>query len=593
MKPPRPLLDRRSRRAMLACLLAAACASGPASGPRGGDPPPGPKDREFDAAVADLLALYWAAFPTAATAAGVHERDAELENVDAEALGRVRDRLAGSLGRLDAIGARDLSPDRRVDHEILSGWLRWRLVEMDRIRVFQTDPGLYVGLAGEALFNLFVRESAPALDRARAAIGRLRALPRFFAAARANLGENASRLAVETAARDARGTVSFLDDAVRAFLVASTHGDPLAAEVAPAIDAASAAARGFAAFLESDLAPRAKGAYVFGRERFVEKSLWQNGVTLAPEQIESRGRQEVERLRAEMVEVAHAIAPGRTVDEAIEIAGRDHPTAAGLLDAYRARQDELRAFVRKQRLATIPAGDRLEILETPEFARSTISAAVYTAGPFETADVTTYYVVTPIDTSLPESEQQSQLAVDHALGLIDVVSIHEAYPGHHVAHLHEQAVDSPARKLVHSWIFDEGWAHYAEQMVIDAGYHASPATRMFQLKDALLRACRMVVDPSIHVGGMTWEDARVFYRSRCHQGEVTAEMEARRAALNPATVYTYTLGKLWIQALAAHEKRRLGDAFGLGAFHDRLLSHGSVPLPLLARAYFGVTLGVP
>jgi len=550
-------------------------------------------DAEFDAAVAELLPRYWRLFPTEATAAGVHDHDGELEDLSAAGIARARALFAGTLARIEPLAPDALSLERRVDREILLGWLRWRLLDLDRLQSWKTSPGLYVDLASNAVFNLFVRESAPAMDRARAVQARLGKMPRLFDAARANLDDGVSRLAVETAIRDAQGAVAFFDGGVRDFLGAAMQGDAALTQALEDEDAAASAVKSFLAFLEKDLLPRARGSYALGRELFVLKSKHANGVDLSPEEIAARGAAEVERLRAEMAGVASQLLPGGSVADAIARAGRDHPTAERLIAAYRERQDELRAFVVDRKLATIPGQDKLVLMETPEFARSMISAAVFTAGAFETVDPTTYYVVTPVEATLPKPEQEAQLVVDHALGLIDVVSIHEAYPGHHVAHLHALAVPSPTRKLVSHWVFDEGWAHYAEQMVVDAGYHAGPAIRIFQQKDALLRACRMVVDPKIALGEMTWEDARAYFESRCHQGAVTAEMEARRAALNPATVYTYTLGKLWIQALAEKERKRLSASFALGEFHDRLLAHGSVPLPLLAKAYFGVTLGVP
>lgn len=548
--------------------------------------PASSRDAEFDALVDDFLPRYWRAFPTEATGVGVHTFDGELEDLSAAG---VADKLAlfqQVLARVKAIPPRDLSADKRVDREILLKALEWQILDYRQIRSWTKNPGLYNDLASYSLFLLFLRESAPAAERARAAISRLQKIPALLAAGRVNLTGQTPALAVETAIRDTKGTLNFIKGAVGEFLMKSFGGEAkMAAQIEPATAGALAAVEEYLRFLEKDLGPRAQGSYALGRKLYIQKSTCLHHVELEPEAIAARGLAEVRRLQAEMTKVAAQMAPGKSLAEALAMAAADHPPATELIAAYRARQSELREFVAQHKLVTIPPDDKLVIRETPEFARSMILAAVFPAGSFETVDLTTYYVVTPIDTSRSSAEQEEHLR-EHSLAAIDVVSIHEAYPGHHVQLLQARQAPSNVRKLVANSVFMEGWAHYAEEMMVDAGYRADPGLRLFMLKDALLRACRMHLDPLLGTGQKTYEYAKDFYAKEGYQSAVTAEIEARRVALSPATVYVYTLGKLWIQDLAAAEKKRLGPKFRLGAFHDRLLAQGSVPLPLLARTYF-------
>ena len=567
----------------------------PGSGAPGSGAPASPsRDGELDALVTDYVARYYAAFPTEATTAGVHAHDAELEDLSTPGIADKLALFSGTLARVRAIPPEALSLDRRVDREVLIGHLEAAVLDWDRMKSWSKSPGLYNDLASYSLFYLFVRASAPPLERARAVLSRLEKIPELLDAGRGNLTFETPPLAVETAIRDTKGTATFIAGPVKSFLTGAAAGDAaLLARIDPAIAAAGKAVDAYVAFLEKDLAPKAKGPTAIGRDLYVLKSAALNGVTLTPEEIRDRGLAEVRRLQAEIAKVADVIAPGKGVTAAIALAGADHPTPANLIATYIERQDELRRFIVDAALVTIPPGDKLTILETPEFARSMISAAVFTAGPFETADLTTYYVVTPVDASRSKKDRDEQL-LDHALGLIDVVSIHEAYPGHHVQLLHARAVPSPTRKLVWNMVFGEGWAHYTEEMVVDAGYHPGPKTRLFQLRDALLRACRMYLDPLLGTGEKDYAFARSFYAKECYQSATTAEMEARRVALSPATVYVYTLGKMWIKELRAAEEKRLGAAFTPLAFHDKLLSYGALPLPLLASSYFGVKLsGTP
>ena len=268
----------------------------------------------------------------------------------------------------------------------------------------------------------------------------------------------------------------------------------------------------------------------------------------------------------------------------------DHPTAPQLLDAYRARQDQVRAFVREHHLATIdPGRDNLTIEETPGFLRATIFAALSSPGALEQVDRRTLFYVTPADTTRPQAEIDAYLT-EHSNPAITVTSVHEAYPGHHVQGIHARQANSLVRQILWQGSYGEGWAHYCEQMMVDEGL-GDDTIRLDQRQEALLRAARAYLDTSIHVFGMNYEDAVRFYRDEAFMSQPGAEMEARRVALEPASVFVYTYGKFAIYRL----RHAVVDHGGpnhpsLGDFHNALLDFGSAPLPMIARALYGIEL---
>jgi uncharacterized protein (DUF885 family) len=141
--------------------------------------------------------------------------------------------------------------------------------------------------------------------------------------------------------------------------------------------------------------------------------------------------------------------------------------------------------------------------------------------------------------------------------------------------------------MLYSYSFVEGWAHYGEQLMIEAGFEAhDPETLLGQLRDALARNCRYVVSIGVHAEGMTMVEAERRFVEDCHQDGATARQNARRATFDPG-YFAYTLGKLQILSLREEAQRRLGKAFSLGRFHDELLSHGAPPISLIRERVLG------
>ena len=161
----------------------------------------------------------------------------------------------------------------------------------------------------------------------------------------------------------------------------------------------------------------------------------------------------------------------------------------------------------------------------------------------------------------------------------DIVTIHEAYPGHYLQFLALNA--SPAShvaKIFNSYAFVEGWAHYTEQMMIEEGFGAGdPKMMMGHLADALLRLCRVVVGIRMHTDGMTVPQATRFFVENAFMGTTPAQIEAERAAFDP-TYIVYSIGKLAILKLRDDYKRYRKDGYSLREFHDRLLSNGLAPI---------------
>jgi uncharacterized protein (DUF885 family) len=233
----------------------------------------------------------------------------------------------------------------------------------------------------------------------------------------------------------------------------------------------------------------------------------------------------------------------------------------------------------------------VQVAPTPRFYRWTF-ASMWTPGPFETRPLRANYYITDADPAWPADRQEEHLR-DYSLGALWAISIHEVYPGHFLHYQHLRHVSSTLRKsiLFSSTAMVEGWAHYAEHMMVEAGFRREdPAVKLGQLAEALIRLCRLVVGLRLHNEDLSVEQGVRFFREEAYLEEASARREAERGTFDPSYVL-YALGKLMVLKLREDSKAASRDGFSLRGFHDALLGNGTVPLWLHRNLMLGENNG--
>ncbi|HEV3468692.1 MAG TPA: DUF885 family protein, partial [Pyrinomonadaceae bacterium] len=555
-------------------------------------PPASAAGRIQDARVAQIADAYlrghFAFNPTEATAAGLHEFDARLEERGREAVQNEVRRLRSALADLARVVEWRLSPEARYDFLVLQSHARARLLELEEVRMWRRDPTLYSRLVSSSVDNILKRAYAPIEQRLDSVLARERQLPRLLAEARLNL-DNPPRIYTETALAEARGAVEFFERVVPQMFERAGGSRLVAArraEFHEANQGAVAAVRSYAEWLERDLLPRSAGEFPIGAENFRRKLLYEEMIETPTAALVREGERQLRETQDEMRAVAEQVAPGRGLRAALELLGRERPGADGLVGEARAELDRIRAFVRSEGLLTPPPRENLIVAETPEYARSLTFASMEAAGPFERAADESFYYVTPPDPSWDARRRDEHLSYFNRYQLA-IISMHEVAPGHYYQLLKARQSPSRVRAALGSSVFVEGWAHYCEQMMLDEGFGGNnPKLRLAQLNAALLRLCRYLAGIRLHTAGMRYEEAVEFFAREGHLARTNAEREARRATLDPTTL-VYTLGKMEILKLREEWRRQMGDSFRLGEFHDRLLSYGMPPVRVLRMAMLG------
>jgi uncharacterized protein (DUF885 family) len=551
-------------------------------------PPAAADDARFDAEVAAYYAELPAAHPTAATELGLHSHDHALDDVSAPARAREIARLRGWAQRLAKLDGAALSPSRRADLLLLRASIDASLLELEEIRAYARQPAYYPSLASRAVYLLIKRDFAPAADRLRAVIARERAIPRLLSDGQKNLTA-VPRVAVEIALDELPEIIGFFErDVPLAF--SSVTDAKLKADLAASTRIAVDALRAYADHVKREILPRADAPFAIGPALFAKKLRTEEMIDTPLDELLARGEAELRRLQAEFKATAARIDPKARPTDVLAAIQKDHEPPERLIASVQARLAALRQFLIDRKIVSLPTAAMPSVIETPPYMRATTLASMDTPGAFEPKATEAYYTVTLPDPAWTPAQKEDFLRGAFSRSLVDVVSIHEAFPGHYVQFVWLPHVRSVVRKAEGAASSAEGWAHYCEQMILDEGFGAGdPKLRLSQLQDALLRAARYVVGIRMHTKGMTLEEAIAFFHEQGFQTKKVSEMEARRGSRDP-TYLVYTWGKLEILALREAYKKKLGKDYSLQKFHDAFLAEGAAPLPIVRAALLGEPL---
>ena len=548
------------------------------------------EDGEYEAVAEEYIKGYLSAHPLEGTALGLHEYDGKITDYSRLALDAELSRLRRFDDRLSKFDSGKLSSRQSIDLRILQAAVKKDLFKMQDMSVFERNPMVY---ARAADVNVYIKRNfAPLEDRVRSLTAIESQIPNILIAARTNLNDVLPKPYVELAIQIARGSADFLKkDLVAA--IGNLKDEQLRVAFHEANRKAANALNDYAAWLEREKLSKASMDFALGEEKFRRFLAQTEFVDLPPQKILEIGLEQLKAEQTAFAEAAKEIDPNKSPIDVFKQIQSEHPTPQNLIPDVAKDLDKIRKYVLSRRLVGIPSDVRAKVKETPQYLRATSFASMDTPGPFEKRANEAYYYVTPTENDWPEKQKEEWLTAFNYY-TSDVVSIHEAYPGHYVQFLHLNA--SPAskvEKIFGSYAFVEGWAHYCEKMMLDEGYGSSTNStpseddvkraakyRMAQADEALLRLCRLCVSIKMHTQKMSLDEATEFFRENCYYEEKPARQEAVRGTFDPGYL-NYTLGKLQILKLRDDYKAQQGDDFSLQKFHNELLDHGMPPIRLL------------
>lgn len=530
--------------------------------------------------------------PVAATLTGDHRHDADLDQVSATAREAELAFLDEMMRGLSAIDRSGLRREYQVDAALLENALHRRRFELTALQEWAWNPLRYTALAGNAVYGLMAREFAPLPQRLSHVADRLEQFPRLFEQVRATLEPaRVPPVHAETAVKQNRGVLSVIDN----FVVPSRDAldEAERGRLDAAVETARAAVDAHQHWLEKELLPAAKGDFRIGKALYDRKLALTLQSAMDREAIARRAGQALAQARNDMYKVAQVLYRERfpltrfpaqpdaayrqaITRAALEMVYEDRPQRGGIVDMAREHLAQSTAFVRDRGIVTVPE-DPVEIIVMPEFRRGIALAYCDSPGPLD-AGQKTFYAVSPLPAHWTPEQDRSFLREYNAMG-VQVLTIHEAMPGHYLQIAHANQYPSKLRAVLSSGAFIEGWAVYTEGVMQRNGYlDGDPRFHLIQLKLLVRAITNAMMDQAIHAGDMSRDQAMQLMVEQGFQEEREAAGKWVRAQLTAAQLSTYFVGYLEHSDLRHTVEAARGGEFELKAYHDQVLSYGAPPV---------------
>lgn len=541
--------------------------------------------------------------PHLATFMGEHRYDGDLPDFSPAALAAREAELAQQQKDALAIDEKTLSMDDQIDSSILRDGLALELLYLREIKDWTWDPRLYDSfpfydpreLLGGRMSDIIHGTFAPEAVRRASIVGQLEKLPAFLATIK-SVTANPPKVYLEQAVQDNKGRFEFFEKEVGVFVKGDAKGEKANA-------AAIVALRDFQVFLEKELPSRPPRDWRLGDALYRKKFPLALQTRKTPEEVMPIARAAFDKARRELYESAcklHASlwpkesAPAPTADAKLQAAtirkvrdeiAKDHAQPAELVAAHARRLEALRAFIEQKDLLALPPKETLRVEPMPAFKRGSSAAEYLAPGVLDRATTwkATYYV-DPIDPTWKPERVESYLRGQNDYA-VELVAAHEAYPGHHTQAWYSRRDQSDLRAVLWSGPMAEGWACYAEELLVKLGYggERNERYRFSDLQGQLILATNILIDIGLQTGKMRGADAVKLMVEEGYQEKAMAEKKLVRAKLDSTQLAQYFLGYSEILELEGDYRKKVGPAFKQRAFNEALISHGTIGIGHLRR----------
>ncbi|MGH3901913.1 MAG: DUF885 domain-containing protein [Pseudonocardiaceae bacterium] len=566
--------------AMLLVVFAGGCETPPA--PQVGSAGQAAGSVEWTKHLRQFEEGYFERNPTFAVQQGRHEYDGRLPDWSAAGIRTTVEWLHAQRTEAEAFNQNALSAEQRFERQYLLSRIDADLFWLEEAEQPFTNPTFY--LSGGLDPSVYLtRPYASADTRIKAFTGYARAVPAAAAQIRANLRMPLPKSFIEYGVNGFGGFPDFYrKDVPKIF--AEVKDPALQAELASTIEPAARAMQDLADWLKAGL-PQATENFALGPAKFADMLRMTERVTTPLAELERVGRADLARNLDALRQACAEYLPGAAIEACVTKVNADKPSG-GAVEGARAQLGTLRQFVVDHDLVSIPGTEQALVAEAPPYQRSN-SAYIDIPGPYDKGMPSIYYIAPP-DPSWSKAEQDAYVPGKSNLLF---TSAHEVWPGHFLQFLHSNRSPFEFGRLFVGYAYAEGWAHYTEEMMWEAGLgNGAPEAHIGQLSDALLRNVRLLCAIGMHTQGMSAASCETMFREQAYQDPGNARQQAARGTYDPAYL-NYTMGKLMISKLRADWTANRGGRTAWREFHDRFLSYGGPPIPLLREQMLGTAEG--
>jgi uncharacterized protein (DUF885 family) len=525
--------------------------------------------------MAGFLDGYFKIAPTTAVYQGKHEFDGQLPDWSPEGLTAMIDYRKKAITDAKAIADGDLTDTQKFERDYLVHVMEGELWALEDAQGQYKNPAFYLGALDP---NVYVaRPYADATTRMKAFIAYANNVPKAAEQIKANLKLPMPATYVKLGQAGFNGFAEYYGgDAKKAF--AEVKDEALQKQFDEAAAKAGAAMKDVAAYIGSK--PATADGYALGADRFAKMVLKTEGVNVSLDELEAIGRSDLKANQNALKTACATFAPKATMQDCMNKMGANKAADGPVAEARR-QLPPLKQFLIDKDIVSIPGTEEAKVEESPPYNRQN-SAYIDIPGPYEKGLPSVYYI------SPPDPTWDKATRDGFVPGKYDLLgtSVHEVWPGHFLNFLHANRAQSIFGKLFVGYAFAEGWAHYTEEMMMDAGLgdtvgKDAAEMKVGQLSNALLRNCRYLSAIGLHARGMTVAQSEELFKTECYQDAGNSKQQAARGTYDPGYL-NYTMGKLMIRKL--RDDWTNGDRTKWKAFHDEFLSYGGPPIPMVRKA---------
>lgn len=532
---------------------------------------------KWDTYVEQFLADYFAANPTSAVYQGKHEFDGKLPDWSEDGLKKEIARLKGEREKAAAFKDDQLDDRQRFERDYLIAQINNNLFWRETADQPHTNPYFY----SDALDpDVYVSRDYASLDvRIKSYTAYAQKVPAALEQVKANLKMPMARTLIKIGRTTIGGLAEFYEkDVPKVF--EPVKDEALQKDFKTANEAAMKAVKDFDAWLGTE-EKSANDNFALGADKFKQMLKATEGVDVDLAKLEEIAKQDLQRNLDALKVECDKFAPGKTLKECNEKANADKAEGKDVVEAATNQLDGLKKFILEKDIVSVPGTEDCKVAQAPPY-KAWNFAYINIPGPYEKGLPSTYYV-SPPNPSWPKEKQDAYVP---GKGSLLFTSVHEVFPGHFLQFLHANRSKSKFGQVFVGYAYAEGWAHYTEEMMYDAGLENNPEMHIGQLQEALLRNVRFISAIGLHTKGMTVEESKKMFIEQGMQDEGNAEQQANRGTFDPAYL-NYTMGKLMIKKLREDWTASRGGRSAWKQFHDQFLTYGGPPIPLVRKAMMG------
>ena len=525
--------------------------------------------------VETFLEGYFKVNPTFAVYQGKHEFDGQLPDWSPEGIKAQIDYRKRAIADAKAVDDSDMTDTQKFERSYLVSVMEGELFFIEDAQDHLKNPAFYVGDLDPNVY--IARPYGDATTRMKAFIAYANNVPKAAAQIKANLKLPLPATYLKFGQAGFGGFADYYTgDAKKAF--AGVKDEALQNQFDEAAAKAGAAMKDLAAHIGSQ--PATSDGFALGADKFSKMVLANEGVDVSLEELEAIGRADLKRNQEALAVACSTYAPGATMQDCMNKMGANKAADGPVAEARR-QLPPLKQFLIDKDIVSIPGTEEAKVEESPPYNRQN-SAYIDIPGPYEKGLPSVYYI-SPPDPTWDKATQDGFVP-----GKMDLLgtSVHEVWPGHFLNFLHANRSESIFGKLFVGYAFAEGWAHYTEEMMMDAGLGETVGKdaaemKVGQLSNALLRNCRYLSAIGLHARGMSVAQSEELFKNECYQDAGNSKQQAARGTYDPGYL-NYTMGKLMIRKL--RDDWTKGDRTKWKAFHDEFLSYGGPPIPMVRKA---------